>query len=195
MFHDVYGSPFLQAAVGLKATDASVRRRPGKDAAHIAAVSRRIAELRSEIEEGGPREAVIRALLYIRMPEGAVDERSFNLLRRMREEAGKGLTLAEFKKLLREQYFMLLLDERHAVDAIPAMLLRDRDLAKRMETGLRRLLEVVETKSKESKSRLAEIDSLLDEAAAAASEPDDEEHRHIAAVRHVRTHTARSSKH
>ena len=62
----------------------------------------------------------MRALLYIRMPEGVVDERGFNLLRRMREETGKGLTLAAFKKLVREQFFMLLLDERRAVEAIPA---------------------------------------------------------------------------
>ena len=69
----------------------------------------------------------MRALLYIRMPEGVVDERGFNLLRRMREEAGRGLTLGEFKQLLREQFFMLLLDERRAVEAIPDMLARDPD--------------------------------------------------------------------
>ena len=33
-FHAIYGSPLLQALVGLKASDASPRRRPGKDAAH-----------------------------------------------------------------------------------------------------------------------------------------------------------------
>ncbi len=89
-------------------------------------VARRIDELRRTTSaKGGPREAVIRALLYIRMPEGVVDERGFNLLRRMREEAGRGLTLGEFKQLLREQFFMLLLDERRAVEAIPDMLAQD----------------------------------------------------------------------
>ncbi len=107
MFHAIYGSPLLQAMVGLKASDASPRRRPGKDAAHLALVAQRIDELKSGITEGGPREAALRALLYIRMPEGAIDERGFNLLRRMREEAGKGLTLVEFKRLVREQFFML----------------------------------------------------------------------------------------
>ena len=101
------------------------RQRPGKDAAHLALVAKRIDELKQAIPQGGPREAVIRALLYVRMPEGVVDERGFNLLRRMREEAGKGLTLAAFKKVLREQFFMLLLDERRAVEAIPAMLAKD----------------------------------------------------------------------
>ncbi len=50
----------------------------------------------------------------------------------MREEAGKGLSLAEFKKLLREQFFMLLLDEQSAVKAMPAMLAKDRELASRL---------------------------------------------------------------
>jgi hypothetical protein len=92
-------------------------------------VAQRIDELKDDIAKGGPREAVLRALLYIRMPEGLVDERGFNFLRRMREEAAEGLTLSAFKKLLREQFSMLLLDERRAVEAIPAMLGKDPDLA------------------------------------------------------------------
>ena len=122
LFHAIYGSPLVQALVGLKASDTRSRQRPGKDAAHQALVAQRIQELKDQIPEGGPREAVIRALLYIRMPDGVVDERGFNLLRRMREEAGKGLTLMAFKDLVREQFSMLLLDERRAVDAIPSML-------------------------------------------------------------------------
>jgi len=182
--------------VGLKGSDASVRRRPGKNAAHLAAVARRIGELRSNIGKGGPREAAIRALLYIRMPEGVVDERSFNLLRRMREEAGRGLTLGEFKQLLREQFFMLLLDERRAVEAIPDMLAQDPDLAKRMEAGLRRVIDAVELRSAGAKSRLAEIEVLFEESAerdtSIVPEP---EKPHLARVRHIRSHAVRSPKH
>ena len=75
-------------SLGLRRRMQSPRRRPGTDAAHLALVSQRIDELKERYREGGPREAVLRALLYIRMPEGLVDERGFNLLRRMREEAG-----------------------------------------------------------------------------------------------------------
>ena len=104
---------------------------------------------------------MLRALLYIRMPEGVVDERGFNLLRRMREEAGKGLTLAAFKKLLREQFFTLLLDERRAVEAIPAMLDRDPDLSSRMASNLRRMIDVVGVNTTIAKARLAEIEDLF----------------------------------
>jgi hypothetical protein len=33
-FHSLYGSPLVQALVGLKATDRSPRRKPGEDPAH-----------------------------------------------------------------------------------------------------------------------------------------------------------------
>ena len=161
MFHATYGSPLLQALVGLKASDASQRRRSGKDAAHLALVARRVEELKSKISDGGPREAVVRALLYIRMPEGVADERGFNLLRQLREEAGKGLSLAAFKQLLREQFFTLLLDERHAVDAIPAMLDRDPDLSSRMTSNLRRIIDAVGVNGTIAKARRAEIEDLF----------------------------------
>ena len=45
MFHAVYGSPLLQALVGLKASDASPRHRPGVDAVYRAFVAQRIDEL------------------------------------------------------------------------------------------------------------------------------------------------------
>ena len=160
-FHAVYGSPLVQAMVGLGAPNANVRRRPGKDPAHAAAVTRRIDELRADIDKGGPREAILRALLYIRMPEGRVDERSFNLLRRAREEAGEGLTLGEFKRLVREQFFMLLLDERGAVEAIPAMLAKDDDLASRMADNLLRMIEVLGVSDSVAEARLVEIKKLI----------------------------------
>ena len=202
MFHATYGSPLLQAMVGLKASDASPRRRPGKDAAHLAFVAKRVAELKDGITEGGPREAAIRALLYIRSPAGAIDERGFNLLRRMKDEVGGGLSLAEFKKVLREQFFMLLLDEQSAVKAIPAMLAKDRELASRLRTNFRRLVDAVPLQSKEAKVRLAEIRDILDrdknttsEKARVAEPADEPKKPHMGTVRHMRPHTVRHSKH
>ena len=51
-FHGIYGSPLLQALVGLKASDGSPRRRPGKDAEHLALVAQRIGELKDGITRG-----------------------------------------------------------------------------------------------------------------------------------------------
>ena len=179
-FHAVYGSPLVQAMVGLGAPNASVRRRPGNDPAHVAAVAGRITELRADIDKGGPREAILRALLYIRMPEGLVDERSFNLLRRAREEAGEGLTLGEFKRLVREQFFMLLLDERRAVEVIPAMLAKDHDLASRMADNLLRMIEAVGLSNSQGEARLAEIKKLID-ASSPSTRPAGRREKHRAA--------------
>jgi hypothetical protein len=162
MFHAIYGSPLLEALVGLKASDASPRHRPGVDAVYRAFVAERTSELMHNIARGGPREAAIRALLYIRLPEGVADERGFRLLEHLREGAGSGLTLAEFKTMVRDQFFTLLLDERRAVEAIPAMLDTDPDLAARMAGTLRKLIDVLHVDSAAGKKRLAEIVALFE---------------------------------
>ena len=162
LFHAVYGSPGVQAMVGLRASDAGPRQRPGEDAAHRALVTRRTDELRDAIAEGGPREALLRALIYVRMPDGVVDERGFNFMRCVREEAGEGLSLAEFKRLFRDQFFMLVLDERRAVEAIPDMLAKDPELASRMADNLRRIIDVVGLRTSLAKARLEEVDDLIE---------------------------------
>jgi pimeloyl-ACP methyl ester carboxylesterase len=161
-FDAVYGSAFVQALAGLKASDQSPRRRPGADAAHLGLVAQRTNDLKAGIPKGGPREAVLRALLYIRMPEQLVDERGFNLIRRMREETSRGLALNAFKRLVREQFLMLLLDERRALEAIPVMLARDAELAARLIESARRVLDEVGLHSKAARSRLAEIETAFE---------------------------------
>ena len=59
--------------------------------------------------------------------------------------------------MVRDQFFMLLLDERRAIEAIPAMLDADPDLAPRMASTLRKLIDVVGVETTLGKSRLAEM--------------------------------------
>jgi pimeloyl-ACP methyl ester carboxylesterase len=161
LFHGLYGSPLVQAMVGLKASDASPRQPPGDDPVHKAYVAQRIQQLRAAIGKGGPREATIRSLLYIRMPDGAFDERGFNLLRRIRDEVSEGLSIAEFKKLVREQFFLLLLDERRAVDAVSTMLANDPKQAARMADILRRVVDAVGLRTDIERARLAEVETFF----------------------------------
>ena len=72
----------------------------------------RIAELKSRMATGSVIEGIIRALIYVGRPRAAIDERGFEAIRRMRELHGgaQRLTLAEFKAMLRDQAFLLLLD-------------------------------------------------------------------------------------
>jgi hypothetical protein len=161
LFQSVYGSPILQALVGLKASQQALQRKPAEDAVRSAWVHQRMRELTDSISNGGAREAVVRALLYIRLPEGVVDERGFNLMRTLREDAGEGMSLAEFKKMLREQFFMLLLNDRKAIDAVPIMLDREPELAARMGLQLRQMIDAVGVHGIVAKQRVQDVEAIF----------------------------------
>src|SRR6266566_3996756 len=121
-FLAVYGSPALQAAIGVD-PQSTPSRRQEMSAAHRKMLERRITELKSRIGDGGLREATVRGLLYVGSVRGMVDERSLEALRNLRRnDTGARLTLSEFKMLVREQFFMLLLDQETALAAIPKLL-------------------------------------------------------------------------
>ncbi|HUI97233.1 MAG TPA: DUF3141 domain-containing protein [Xanthobacteraceae bacterium] len=134
-FLAVYGSPLLQAAVGIDPTDARRPRQAGTSALHRQLVDGRVADLEAKVPHGGLREALVRTLLYVAMPRNGVDQRGFDAIRRIHARLIEGtsralrdlrtLTLEEFKALVREQFFMLLIDQPAAVAAIPALLPKD----------------------------------------------------------------------
>src|SRR5215472_12393154 len=121
LFTAVYGSKPFQAAMGINPVNNQPLRRAPKSALHRELINKRIAELKSHIAAGGLREAVIRALLFGGTGRAAVDERGFEALRRIRERY-TDITLTEFKAIVREQFYMLLLDTEGALSAIPSML-------------------------------------------------------------------------
>jgi pimeloyl-ACP methyl ester carboxylesterase len=170
-FHAFYGSPVLQAMLGLSGSETDVRPKPATDVNYQRLVERRIEELKANMAVGGPLEAAFRALLYIRLSEGAADERSFALLRRMRQEAGKDVPIRAVKKMLREQFFMLVIDERGALDAIPEMLARDVELAAEMEKKLDRMIEALGIQAPEAKERYEEMRAVFAQSHAPHSTP------------------------
>jgi pimeloyl-ACP methyl ester carboxylesterase len=125
IFLSVYGSPALQAAVGVD-PEAARPRRPGKSLMHRELMEKRIAELKSNLAKGGLQECTIRGLIYVGMARGFVDERGIAALRRIRltEDASR-MTLAQFKAMAREQFFLLLLEPEAALSAIPKLLPAD----------------------------------------------------------------------
>jgi hypothetical protein len=123
----IYGSPVLQAAVGIDPGSDKPLRRAAKSSLYRKLLDERIAELRSHIRTGGVRECLARGLIYIGMARGGPDERGFAAIRRLRVSEGdrSRLTLSEFKNFIREQYFMLLIDETATLGAIPELLPAD----------------------------------------------------------------------
>jgi Protein of unknown function (DUF3141) len=120
-FFSVYGSPALQAIAGFDKTAASTLRKAGKSLLHDELLRARIAELRSKVTQGGLRAATIRALIYAGTARGEVDERGFEMLRRIRRTHGD-MPLVEFKALVREQFLILLVDPEAALAALPEMM-------------------------------------------------------------------------
>src|SRR5215467_8637710 len=64
-FLTVYGSPTLQAATGIDPAETQPLRKPAKNPLHRELLQKRIAELKSQVQTGGLREAVVRALIYV----------------------------------------------------------------------------------------------------------------------------------
>jgi hypothetical protein len=120
----VYGSPALQAAVGIDPNATEPLRKAPKSPLHREPLGARITELKSHIPVGGIREAVVRSALYIGMGRGSVDERGFEMVRRLRaaQQDLPAVSLAAFKAMVREQFLMLLIDPEAALAAIPPML-------------------------------------------------------------------------
>lgn len=161
MFLGTYGSPALQAAVGID-PNVNPSPRPEMSAEHRKALDARIAELKAKVPSGGLRECGIRALLYIGMTRGMVDERGLEALRRMRREDDEArLTLSQFKALVREQFFMLLLDQEAALAAIPKMLPHDMDARHAVFEAIREVLSAAGEISGETKTRLDRIAQLF----------------------------------
>jgi hypothetical protein len=161
MFLAIYGSPALQAAVGID-PNVNPSPRPEMSEEHRKALDARVAELKSRIPQGGLTESGLRALLYVGMARGMVDERSLEALRRMRrEDVESRLTIAEFKMLVREQFFMLLLDQEAALAAIPKMLPEDLDARRSVFTTIREVLLAAGEISGETKTRLDRVAELF----------------------------------
>jgi hypothetical protein len=124
-FMNLYGSPVLQALVGLR-TDEQRVRQLGRDIARETVAASARAKLVEQAGVGGTPEAIVRALLYVfRAPElRAADERAYNTLRELRahSDGGKVMTLAHFKEVVQQQAQILSWDEEAGFNALPQLL-------------------------------------------------------------------------
>ena len=170
IFLAVYSAPLLQALLGMRATDESPRPQPSIEPERKAFIEARIAELKARIAEGGVLEAAIRSLLYIGLAGPGADERAFNQLRLMRNEYG-GLTLEEFKRLVREQFAALMLDPEGALAAIPKMIPAEADTRAKTMEAIQAVTRATGDVTREQAERLARIEALWDSRPGAHSKP------------------------
>ena len=136
MFLSVYGSPALQAAVGIDPTDDAAAAEGGDERAASELLQSRVAELKSRISD--------RRVARVSRPRPALRRHGARPRRRARargyprpagdQDDRPRPTLAEFKALVREQYYMLLIDQEATLAAIPDLLPRDHEVRRK---GLR----------------------------------------------------------
>jgi pimeloyl-ACP methyl ester carboxylesterase len=160
-FFAFYGQPWFQALMGLRATDDPPRRHPGKDPHHLERIARKKKELLARMGQGGPREALMRGMMYVNMPEGVVDEREFEVIRRFRARQPDSLPLSEFKEVLRDQFYMLLLDAKQAMAAIPGLLAGHEDEGPQMLALIHRITTADGPLDEEGARRFKKIEKLF----------------------------------
>ena len=180
VFHTMYGSPWLQAWLGVP-QDGRPRPKPGTSPDQVAALAARVQEFRGKMDQGGPLEAIVRASVYVAEGQNLVDARSFEMTRRILKEYPH-ITLAYFKSVVRDQWTMLGIDQQATMEALPRLLpasAADRrkmfEIVKAIRTGAGEL-------SGEAKRRLDEIENIFNAAPAPqrtkkAAEPQEAEAR------------------
>jgi pimeloyl-ACP methyl ester carboxylesterase len=162
-FFNTYGSPVVQAMVGLRADQTSASRDIARDVAREAAAKQVAAHLEQQIDQGGLIEAAVRALIYVRLPEGKVDERGFAALKQISAElpAAKRVGLAKFKQIVKEQYLILLLDPEQAIAALPKLLPANRRQCEEALSLVRRVLAARGPLPEEGRRRLERVEAIF----------------------------------
>lgn len=162
-FLAVYGSPLLQALVGLGGTDKAARPRIGRDQAREAAALRRAAELDHCFDEGTPADAFIRAMLYVGQDERQVDERGFRALQNINAmlPPERRLGIVRLREVIRTQTQLLQMDARRAVDSLPALLPKEAKQRQLLLDTLRQLLTAIGPMAPARAERFARIEKIV----------------------------------
>jgi hypothetical protein len=160
IFHGFYGARGTQAWMGVL-PNGRPRPKPGESPNQQAAVAARIEHLRAAMDEGGPLEAIVRALVYIAKGQESVDARSFEVLRRTLQEH-PNITLAHYKAVVREQWAMLTIDEAAAMKALPKLLPSDASKRRAMLEKIKDIRTAAGELEGEAKRRMVYVQELFE---------------------------------
>jgi pimeloyl-ACP methyl ester carboxylesterase len=160
-FHAVYGSPMLQAACGVSQNDGPPRPRPGLSPSMQASIDEEVRRLKGRIADGGPLEAAARILAYIGKAQHRVEERTFDALRKLLL-AHPEISPAAFKSALREQWAILTIDERAAIEALPQLLPTDAAHRRALFETIRAIITATGDLGADGQRRLSEIKQLFE---------------------------------
>jgi len=161
-FHLAYGSPVVQAMVGVDPNETESRG-PGREALREQAQAKKRQEFEDRFDQGGGIEAALRSIAWIKRAEGGADERSFAVIKQLHDAQppGRPRTMAELKAILRDQAMLLRLDEDRAIKAIPKLVPRNHDDRARTLRAVQRVVQATGELTSEGKRRLAQVEHLF----------------------------------
>jgi hypothetical protein len=157
-FFGFYGSPLVQAALGLNERS-EVRPFPGTSPEKLAARKAWADACVAKLQTGGFDEALTRAVLYVIAAERMIDQRSALALNVARQKL-MHLSLAEFKMLVRDQAFLLQLERERAVEALASLVPKTdarKDLLKQVQT----IVGAGDSPTSAERDRLARLAQVL----------------------------------
>ena len=160
LFHMTYGSPLVQAVLGVDPNEPEAHKL-GRKVLREQAKKRE--ELESRFEQGGALEVALRSIIYVRRGEGGSDERAFAAVKQLHDSQppGRPRSMAEIKSALREQSLLLRLDEGRSVAAIPKLLPRDSEDRARTLRAINRVVLAQGQLSSEGKRRLSRLEKMF----------------------------------
>ncbi len=158
MFFGVYGSPFVQALLGI--TDRTdVRPPPGASPEKTAAQRAQLETYAAKLGIGGIDAALTRAVLYVLAAERMLDQRCALALNAAREQLMR-LSLADFKTLVRDQFFVLQLEREQAV-AMLASMVPQADARKRLLQQVQAITGAGDPATGAERERMARLSQVL----------------------------------
>ncbi len=157
-FFGFYGSPLVQALLGLNA-GSEVRPFPGTSPETVAARRAQADAYAAMLQTGGFNEALTRAVLYVNAADRTLDQRCALALNVARQKLMK-LSLAKFKMLVREQFFVLQLDGERAV-AVLASMVPEADARKALLQQVHAIVGAGPAPDAAERGRLARLSQVL----------------------------------
>ncbi len=158
MFFGFYGSPFVQSLLGIN-EGSDVRPLPGTSPEKLAAQKAQSDAYATKLRSGGFDEALTRAVLYVIAADRSLDQRCALALNVARRQFMR-LSLAEFKTLVRDQFFVLQLEQERAVDAL-AVMVPEADARTELLKQVEAIVRASGPPSAAERDRLARFASVL----------------------------------
>jgi len=159
LFKLIFEDPFVQRALGVTG-DRSAER--GDEAERRAQLAEKIEELKAREVQGGTLEAFVRICAYIHKGQPAAEERGFKALKQIYDEAHEDTrkTLVEFKDAVRQQTFLVRLDEQHALETL-TVLLKDKEHRLATMHAVRKMEKAMGAMDAAREARIRHVEELL----------------------------------